>query len=293
MHQIQEVSSTGDAVESAKSRSQPLVTVAIPTFRGARFIRAAIDSVLNQSFSDFELIVVDDNSPDETQEILAEYTDPRVFYVRNNVNLGPQGNWNKCLELGRGVYFKLLPHDDVLQPNCLKDQVAVLQADSAENIAIVFSARTVVGPDGKRVMVRGFLNAKTGVLPSNYIMRACMRRGTNLLGEPGAILFRKSLSEKIGQFDAKNPYVIDLDYWFRLLGHGAGWYSSEPLASFRVSSQQWSVVIGASQGADFRNLIDEMIERRHLMPTMFDRILGRITPTLNTVARLIFYKIYL
>ena len=271
----------------------PLVSVCIPTFRGEATIRAAIESVLAQDFTDFELIVIDDGSPDGTRAIVERYRDSRLRYLRNEHNLGPEGNWNRCLTEACGRYFKLLPHDDLLLPKCLERQVAVLEADRDERIALTFSAREVIGPNGNVLMQRGYPGANEGKISSNAVMRACVRRGTNLVGEPGAVLFRKSLADKIGAFDASNPYVIDLDYWFRLLAHGAVWYSAEPLAAFRVSKQQWSVLIGASQSGDFRKFLARVESKSELPSTKWDRFCGLFSPTLNNFLRLAFYRIYL
>jgi hypothetical protein len=124
-------------------------------------------------------------------------------------------------------------------------------------------------------------------------MGACVRRGTNLLGEPGAVLLRRALATRIGLFDATNPYVIDLDYWFRLLAHGDAHYCDEALASFRVSPSQWSVVIGNGQSSDFRRLVYRFKRAGALSATAFDQLCGRFTPALNNVARLIFYRLHL
>src|SRR5512134_2699028 len=120
----------------------PTVSVCIPTYRGAAHVAAAIESVLRQSFTDFELIISDDNSPDATVEIAAGYKDARIRLLRNPRNLGAEGNWNRCLAAARGRYFKLLPQDDVLVADCLERQVAVLEQDDERRLALVFCART-------------------------------------------------------------------------------------------------------------------------------------------------------
>jgi glycosyltransferase involved in cell wall biosynthesis len=245
--------------------------------------------VLHQTFADFELLVIDDNSPDATPALIARFSDPRLVYIRNEYNLGPQGNWNRCLDVARGRYFKLLPHDDVLDSRCLERQVAVLEADNHDNVALVFSSRNVLGPDGRVLARRGYPGGREGLIDGSELMRACVRRGTNLIGEPGAVLFRKSLADRIGAFDASNPYVIDLDYWFRLLAHGDAFYCPEPLAGFRVSGGSWSVSIGTEQGRDFRRFA----ERAATTATYLDRLVGRVTPYLNNLARLVFYRFYL
>lgn len=277
----------------AVSTASPCVSVCIPTYRGGATIGAAIESVLAQSLTDFELVVVDDCSPDDTAAIVARYRDPRLRYLRNALKLGPEGNWNRCLAEAQGQYFKLLPHDDLLASRCLERQVAAFEADSAQRIAVVFGAREVIGPDGRVLTRRGYPGGAEGPIASVDLIRACLRRGTNLLGEPGAVLMRRSLADRVGSFDATDPYVIDLDYWFRLLAHGGGYYCDEILAGFRVSRSQWSVAIGAEQSSDFRRFVARIAARQAFPISAFDRVCARFTPALNNLARLLFYRLYL
>lgn len=271
----------------------PCVSVCIPTYKGAQTIGPAIASVLAQTVTDFELLVIDDGSPDATAEVVAGFSDPRLRYLRNTTNLGPEGNWNRCLAEARGRYFKLLPHDDVLAPQCLARQSAVLDADRDDRIALVFSAREVIGPDDRVLTRRGYPGAREGRLPAGQVLRQCVRRGTNLLGEPGAVLFRRALAQRVGAFDARQPYVIDLDYWFRLLAHGDAYYCDEVLASFRVSASQWSVALGRQQSQDFRAFVARHDAEGGLALSLLDRGLGRVTPALNNLARRVFYQVYL
>jgi glycosyltransferase involved in cell wall biosynthesis len=274
--------------------SPPLVSVCIPTYRGGVYLAAAIESVLKQTLTDLELIVIDDQSPDDTEAIVRGFDDPRLRYVRNERNLGPQGNWNRCLELATGQYFKLLPHDDLLDERCLERQVGALEADAAERLALVFSSRHVLGPEGQKLTWRGYAGQRSdAVLDSKVLVRACIRGGTNLIGEPGAVLFRRSLGLRTGPFDASNPYVIDLDYWFRLLAHGDACYLAAPLASFRVSRQQWSVELGRRQAADFMAFLLRISAQLAVRPSKLDLLSARIMATINNLARRVFYSVYL
>jgi glycosyltransferase involved in cell wall biosynthesis len=271
----------------------PKVSVCIPTYRGAGTIGSAIASVLAQTLSDFELIVIDDNSPDETATVVAGFDDPRIRYLRNDSNLGPEGNWNRCLEVARGTYFKLLPHDDLLHCQCLERQVAVLEADPTQRLALVFCARSVLGPDGRALTRRGYPGRAKGVIPARQVMGSCVRRGTNLLGEPGAVLMRRSLASRVGAFDATDPYVIDLDYWFRLLANGDAYYLDEALASFRVSTTQWSVVIGQAQDRDFVNFVIRASSWASPPFAWIELATARLSARINMLMRLAFYKVYL
>lgn len=271
----------------------PRVSVCIPTYKGASTLGAAIESVLAQSFTDFELIIVDDGSPDNTADVVAGYRDPRIAYHRNAVNLGPEGNWNRCLELARGLYFKLLPHDDLLHPECLQRQVEVLDNDPTGEIALVFTAREVLDEAGRKVVRRGYPSPVSSRLPAHEVQRQCARRGTNLVGEPGAVLFRNVLAARVGAFDARDPYVIDLDYWLRLLRHGDAYYLADQLTTFRVSRSQWSVVLGKQQSEDFRRCIARHSANWAEPLGLVDLLLSRVTPSVNSLLRRIFYSVYL
>jgi len=282
-----------DAGATASAPPAPRVSVCIPTYRGAATLGPAIESVLAQRFGDFELVIVDDQSPDDTAAVVARYADPRIRYHRNERNLGPQGNWNRCLALARGTYFKLLPHDDLLHPDCLLKQVAVLDADADARLALVFCARDVLGPDGRVLAARGYRGAPEGRLAARALMRACVHRGTNVIGEPGAVLCRRALSERIGGFDARQPYVIDLDHWFRLLCHGDAWHQTRRLASFRVSAQQWSVALSRQQSQDFNAFIERIAPQVGLRLGRLDRARSRGMAALNNLLRRVFYRVFL
>lgn len=272
--------------------SAPVVSIVIPTYQGASTLGAAIDSVLGQSFTDFELIVVDDASPvDPRALVAARQADSRLRYARNSTNLGPQGNWNRALGLARGRYIKLLPHDDGLHADCLGRQIAILERDPA--LALTFCARDVIGPDGRvRLRARGWPGREAGTADRRTVLRACLRHGTNVIGEPGAVLFRRDLAERIGGFDGRHPYVIDLEYWLRLLVHGQGWYEPAALAQFRVWGGSWSVAIGTRQHRQFDALMDELLRAEPALASAGERRRGRVMSACNALARQVFYRLF-
>jgi glycosyltransferase involved in cell wall biosynthesis len=106
---------------------QPTVTVIIPNYNNAAVIRRAIDSVLAQSFSDFELLVVDDASTDESLAVIRTYDDPRLRLLVNEENVGVAGVWNRAVREARGEWVALLDSDDSWQPEKLSRQMAFLR----------------------------------------------------------------------------------------------------------------------------------------------------------------------
>ena len=268
------------------------VSVLIPTYNGTRDIRAAVDSVLSQQGVDLEVIVVDNHSTDDTIELVEAYRDPRISVFRNPTNLGAERNWNRALELATGTYVKLLPQDDLLQPRSLAKQVAVLEADADESIALVFGAREIISPTGRVLARRGLKGAVTGRIPATTLVRRCVRRGTNLIGEPGAVLFRRTLAEKVGRFDGQQGYVIDLDYWIRLLAYGDAWYLAEPVASFRISGGSWSAEIGRKQVRQYTDFVARMNAAGLISSSRSDLAISKAAALMNTTLRLVFYKLF-
>lgn len=106
-------------------KENPLVTIAIPAYK-REYLYNAIESVLNQSYSNLELIIVDDHSPENLKDIVSSFKDERIKYYVNQNNIGkfnPVNNWNKCLSYARGEFFALLCDDDVYEPNFIEEML--------------------------------------------------------------------------------------------------------------------------------------------------------------------------
>ncbi|HVF67307.1 MAG TPA: glycosyltransferase [Pyrinomonadaceae bacterium] len=106
----------------------PRVSVLLPVYQGERYLREAVDSILNQTFNDFEFIIIDDASTDGSAEIIGSYGDPRIRFVRNDANLGLTATLNAGLELARGEYVARMDQDDVSLPERLSRQVAFMDS---------------------------------------------------------------------------------------------------------------------------------------------------------------------
>ena len=267
----------------------PLISVCIPSFNNARFIDAAIRSVLGQTLDDFELIVVDDHSSDGTGERVRAYSDSRIRFVENDRNLGHEGNWNKAMGEARGRFIKILPGDDILYPRCLERQTAAFGDRSAGDIALVSCARDIINERG-RIMMRRAFPGKEGSVPGREAVRKSVRAGTNLIGEPAAVLMRADLIARTGLFSAVNLYVIDLDYWARLLLHGRLAVIPEPLCGFRVSRAAASTRIRTTQSRDFRDFLRRLGEDRRFGLTAGDLRRGRIRASVNAWMRRLIYR---
>ena len=115
----------------------PTVTIGLPVHNGENFIRQAIESVLNQSYQDFELIISDNASTDQTGRLCVELSskDPRIRYMRCTTNIGAGPNFNGLVSQAKGRYFKWIAHDDVIAPTFLEKCIDVLEADPTVALA--------------------------------------------------------------------------------------------------------------------------------------------------------------
>jgi len=252
----------------------PKVSVCIPTYNYARFLPEAIESVIAQSFTDFEVLVIDDCSRDGTPEVVREYAgrDPRIDFRKNPVNLGMVENWNLCLRLARGEYIKFLFGDDAFCSNdAMRRMVDVL--DSEKSVSLVASARNVVDETSRVIDVwSGFPDAF--IRKGGEVIRLCLESQMNLIGEPSVVMFRKAQSMR--GFNRRYRHLMDEEMWFHLLEQGRFAYIGEPLCVFRQHRAQ-QTRINAELGVD----IDDMF-------LLFDEYLaryGRSGATKNRIDR--------
>jgi glycosyltransferase involved in cell wall biosynthesis len=114
-----------------EAKHTPRVSIGLPVFNGEKYIEAALDSILNQTYTDFELIIVDNASTDQTPRICRKYVakDKRIRYYRNKINIGAVANFNRAFKFSSGEYFKWAAHDDVLAPQFLAKCINILDSD--------------------------------------------------------------------------------------------------------------------------------------------------------------------
>ncbi len=128
----------------------PLVTVLMPTYKGANYLSETIDSILNQTFKDFEFLIINDCSPDDTDTVIARYNDPRIRYIKNETNLGISGSSNKGFQLAKGKYIVRQDHDDIALPDKLRLQVEYMESHT--EVGLCGTGFTCFGNKNKTVI---------------------------------------------------------------------------------------------------------------------------------------------
>ncbi len=244
--------------------SQPKVTVCMPVFRGGEFICDAIESVLAQDFRDFEFLIVDDCSGDGTDEIVERCAsrDHRVIFKVNDSQLGMVANWNHCLKMARGQYVKFLFQDDIFtSPESLGKMVRVLDDDPA--VSLVASCRRIIDRNSVAINDESFFCSSVSAKGFD-IIRYCILKHGNVIGEPSAVLFRKEQAAR--GFNLKYRQIVDLEMWFYLLEQGQFAYIGEPLCGFRVHSGQQTRknIMDLVHVDDYNLLYNEYLSRWYL-----------------------------
>lgn len=270
---------------------KPLVSVCIPVFNGAAFIARAIESVLAQTWTSFELVVLNNASTDATAEIVARYcADPRLSLIHNPVNIGAIPNFNKAMAIAQGEFLKILCADDYLYPECLARQAAVLQDPHNERVVMVSCARDIVDEQGVKWLTRKGL-ARPGRMPGCLAIKRSIRAGSNLIGEPSSVLLRLAAAKAAGAFNEKFTLCVDLDYWSRLLRLGDVYVIPEALCCFRLSPKSWSSAISRSHASDYLRFIADVSRNGQYGLTPCDLCKGRIMARVNGVLRPLFSRL--
>ena len=190
--------------------SQPCVSVLMPVYNGAEHVAKAIDSVLSQTLADFELVVVDDGSTDDTAAILASYAhDPRVRVVRHHTNGGLVASLNDGLQACRAELVARLDADDIAMPNRLQRQKNVFDSNPAVVLCATAYARFL--PSGEVL--------RNGCPPLTHGgLAMAMFTGNRLCHS--TVMFRRSSVLAVGGYDAVWFPVEDVDLWIRLMETG-------------------------------------------------------------------------
>jgi len=238
-------------------KSAPLVSVVVPSYNHARFLRERLDSILAQTFTDFEVIVLDDASTDNSAEIIGEYAnDARIRYLINEKNSGSVFvQWINGVGMAKGKYVWIAESDDVAHPDFLRELVPKLEQDGT--LAIAQCASIIIDENGKSKgstipwtedlapgrWAADHVNDGNAECRSYMVVRSTVPNAS-------AVLFRKAMFEEV---DKKIPLRLcgDRLFWSRLLTMGGISYCAKPFNSFRKHSgsvtHAWKARLYASE----------------------------------------------
>jgi glycosyltransferase involved in cell wall biosynthesis len=252
----------------------PSVSVCLPVYNGERFLAETIRSVLDQTYRDFELVVLDNASTDRSGAIARSFGDPRIRIERNRETLPQADNWNRIVELARGPLVKVVCADDLLHPRCLELQVGPM--DSDPGLAVVAARRHMIDEQSRVLVPRRGLNGLVGVRTGVEVARRVVRSGANPIGESNNVLFRRDDFFTVGGWKTDRPNIMDLDLWLRLLQLGDFLGLPETLAAFRIVRGSISSNSDQKLYDQQRMLIEELGNSPYFQVRGVDLAVGRM-----------------
>jgi glycosyltransferase involved in cell wall biosynthesis len=217
----------------------PKVSIIIPTYNRARYLKEAIQSILNQTFDDFEIIVTDNASTDDTELIVYSFNEKRIKYFKNKENLGVVKNHNLALSKCTGEYIQIFSDDDLMDLNNLKLKVSIL--DKYQNVGLVHSNVRTINSNGEIIenkhWARNYyknwrLSHLQNRLFNGLFYAQILYENWNIISMP-SVMIRTSVLKNIGDFDIETKYFCDWDLWIRMALVSDVYYLSKVLISYR------------------------------------------------------------
>lgn len=224
----------------------PLVSILIPTYNRPEYFKLALESALNQTYKNIEIIVGDDSTNDETEKLMMEnYLNKysNIRYYHNEKNLGQFDNDIKLYEMAQGEFINFLMDDDLFEETKIEKMMNFFIFDENKEISLVTSHRAVIDDEGNN---KGIFGNTDEVFKENIVIDGIelgnfmLMNNYNCIGEPTTVLFRKDmLMEPFGVFNGRR-YGCNVDQasWLNLLSKGKVVFISEVLSYFRVHSNQ-------------------------------------------------------
>lgn len=216
------------------------VSVIVPTFNRSNLLKLSIESILKQDYPNFEIIVTDNASNDNTSEIINSLKSDKIIYFRNSSNIGIAKNHNMALELCTGEYIHIFSDDDIMLPGCISKKVDILNL--YPTVGLVHSDINIINGQGQ--ITSNFHWGKSAwkkwesihsesKLFSKEIYHNYLYRIRNTISMP-SVMIRKSIIKQVGFIDIRLNYLIDIDYWLKITLFEDVYYINEKLVSYRL-----------------------------------------------------------
>ena len=220
-----------------------MVSVILPVFNGEIYLTESIASILNQSYTNFELLIIDDASSDNSVDIIKSFNDKRIKLTVNDINQGQAICENNGIDNSRGKYIARLDQDDIMIQDRLKKQVNYLEENS--DIAVLGSQYSCIDHNGNH------LDEMLWPIGIGNNIYSCIT-GFSPVGHPGALI-RKNVFEQVGKYDPQYAPAEDYELWLRLLANG-----------YRTDNLKESLTKYRKHGSQTSTLQRELLRKNHL-----------------------------
>jgi len=231
------------------SIKNPKVSVLMPVYNGEKYLREAIDSILNQTFTDFEFLIIDDGSTDDSRKIISHYTDKRIRLIKNKQNLGLARSLNKVIELSLGLYLARMDADDISLPNRLQLQVSEMEKNA--NLGVVGSWVEIFGKAKDNNIWK--YPESNDEISSQLLLHCCFAHPT--------VLINKRL---INQYNYSYPeirYGEDYAFWLKMNKNLEYKNVQQVLLKYRITNSSLSRGNKDAYSESIRNIQKEYLKK--------------------------------
>lgn len=191
------------------TEKNPSVSICIPTFNRSGMVERAIEAALSQTYCDLEVIVVDNASDDNTEDIVASYADPRLKFFKNSMNLGLFGNFNRCIELSRGDLVHILHSDDYIDPHFTETCVQFFKEHP--NVSLTFTSAEIHTQSKTRAI--HYADGDV-VMPAPEGFRKILCERCFIICP--SVMMRRSVYDGVGKYSLEYPYSSDYYQWLKI-----------------------------------------------------------------------------
>ncbi len=233
--------------------SKPLVSICIPNYNNSKYLALSIESALEQTYKNREIILVDDCSTDNSFEIAKKYED-KIKIFKNIKNLGQPLNTNKSVENSKGKYTVILHSDDILLPNFIETLIPILE--NHNNVGLAVGERMTTDETGRVKEIAPFYNTNC-IIPGEKQAKIFML--TSFL--PCQVLFRREIFDQVGCVDKHHIVNLDGLLWFKFALISDVGYIQSPVAIYRTHNENTT--------SQYNQSIDHMLEYYRTLSKMF------------------------
>lgn len=259
--------------------NNPKISVIMSVYNGEKYLREAIGSILNQTFTDFEFIIVNDGSTDNSLEIIQSYDDERIKIINNETNIGLTKSLNKALKQARGECIARQDADDVSLPNRFEEQMKYFEWHP--ETVVLGTSKYVINEDGKILRKEiASSNPHKNLFEGNAFTH-------------GSVMFKKEVVEELGYYNELFRYSQDYEFWLRIAKHYKVSNLTQPL--YKLRSHEENIRVTNVEEAILYHLLAQQLIKNALNAEILEKIKNKgifqLYQYLETRERATFHKV--